>query len=386
MLAADSPMSSGFATHKKSFWLVLILVMASACSFSRNQRIEFEPQVISLSKEDLELARLNDEELFALGTSAYAAKDFAKASRCFGKLVDLYPHSPHHAKAVINAGLSLNKQERYQEALDRFLMLMDFARGTGDSLDAAFHAAECYYHLKNYPPAIKILSQIASRPDLSVADRLQAQVHHGVCLIENQQPEAAQTALRKAIALWEKEQEEERLDNYFLAQAHFFLGEIDRLYFESVVLDPDSREKTLSEDLEYKCEMLLSSQGHYLRAMRTGDSHWATAAGFRVGELYENLFSAMVNAKAPKELNEEERKIYHEELRKKVLVLVNKAINIYERTLATAQRLGLDSPFVARTKQGFERLKRILLDEPNLHTSSEAKTEAERFDEKKGAL
>ena len=47
------------------------------------QQVQFDPVTVTA---DLELASLNDEELFAGGTSAFAANDFAKAARYFGRL------------------------------------------------------------------------------------------------------------------------------------------------------------------------------------------------------------------------------------------------------------------------------------------------------------
>ena len=57
---------------------------------------------------------------------------------------------------------------------------------------------------------------------------------------------------------------------HFPAQAQFFLGEIFRVHYESIELDGSKTTDKLAEDLEYKSELLLSSQGHYLRAIRIG--------------------------------------------------------------------------------------------------------------------
>ena len=96
------------------------------------------------------------------------------------------------------------------------------------------------------------------------------------------------------------------MDDYFPAQAQFFLGEIYRLHYEGVKLDPDEKGGRAVTDLEYKAELLLSAQGHYLRAIRIGNGYWATAAGARIGGLYENLHDQMIHSPAPKELNAEE--------------------------------------------------------------------------------
>ncbi len=348
---------------------LLVFVVGCATTTANAPRpkaevLHFDPvEVTPSSKEELELANLNDEELFALGTSAYAAGDMEKAARCFSRLADVYPESPHRRNALYNAGLSYEKLGRFEEALDRFVPLADAEKGTGDALHAAFRVAECYYHLDNYTPAIELLAKIAVRDDIPFQEKLQAKVQGAICMIENQQLDQAEKELRVALLWYEQKKESELLDDYFPSQAQFFLGEIYRIYFEHVALDPDKGEDKLARDLEYKCELLLSAQGHFLRAIRLGNGQWATAAGFRIGALYENLYDAMLDAKVPAEFDDEQKQIYREELRKKVRILITKAMGIYERTLAAAERIGVDNPFIQKTRQSLERMKQILLEE-----------------------
>ncbi len=59
--------------------------------------------------------------------------------------------------------------------------------------------------------------------------------------------------------------------------------------------------------------------------------------------------------------------LYREELRKKVRVLMAKAIRIYEETLATARRVGAQSDYVERIRAALDRVKKLLLaDDPSL--------------------
>ncbi len=360
------------------------LLLAPSCASTRGAKagagqpevLRFDPVLVTAGgKEELELAGMNDEELFALGTSSFAAEDYEKAARCFSRLADTFPDSKHRAHAAFNAGLSLERLARFAEAAERFKPLADPARGTGDSLDAAFRLAECHYHLDQYAQAVEILSVIAAREDIPAQDRLQAKVHRGICQLEDGALDAAEISLRDSLSYWAEKKEAERLDEYFPGQAQFFLGEIYRIFYERVELDPEQGEDELAKDLETKCEMLLSAQGHYLRSIRIGDGQWATASGFRIGALYEDLYDAMLNAKVPLGLDEDQQQLYREELRKKVRVLVTKAMSIYERTLAAAERIGAENPFIAKTRESLDRLKQILLESPEEPAAPPAATE-----------
>ncbi|MGV3623682.1 MAG: tetratricopeptide repeat protein [Archangium sp.] len=349
------------------------LVVTTGCAHTRStgpgaQEVKFDEVVIT---GDLELEKLNDEELFAAATSFYAAEDFAQAARYFGRLCDFHPKSKHYRAALYNAGLALEKVKNFDDAWVRFSALSD-PKGTGDSLDAAFRVAECDYHLERYSDAIEILRIIGDRADLASDKRIEARVQQGICELESGSKDAAESTLRGVLTYWGGLPDKDLVDDYFPGQAQFFLGEIFRLHYESVQLDGNKSTEKLAEDLEYKSELLLSAQGHYLRAIRIGNGYWATASGNRIGGLYESMYEHMVNAPAPAELAPTEQNVYRAELRKKIRVLISKAITVYERTLEAAERIGASSPFVQQTRESLAHMKELLLAEAKAEEQEKA--------------
>ncbi|MFZ5469939.1 MAG: tetratricopeptide repeat protein [Myxococcota bacterium] len=341
----------------------LTAAMAAGCAHFQKTKtppreVRFDPMVIT---GDLELEKLNDEELFAAGTSFFAAQDFKQAARYFGRLSDFHPGSLHRRAALYNAGLSHQKLKEWEDAYQRFFDLADAQAGNDDAIDATFRLAECQYHLERFDDAAALLDIVANRTDLPVNRRIEAQVQKGICELEGGKSDQAESTLRKALGVYHELENKDEVDDYYPAQAQFFLGEIFRLHFETVQLDPEKGIDQLAKDLELKAELLLSAQGHYLRSIRMGNGYWATAAGAQIGGLYENLYDHMVNSPAPKELNGEEAEVYRQELRKKIRVLITKAITIYERTLEAAERIGAANPFVERTRESLRKMKDLLL-------------------------
>jgi tetratricopeptide (TPR) repeat protein len=363
-----------------------LLFMAGCAHVQRPQGrpvLEMPTTVITV---DAELLRLNDEELFARGTSAYAASDFEKAARYFGRITDAFPQSPHLREATYNAGLAHERQKQWDQAESRFLTLADATHGQGDALDAAFRLAETRYQLGHFDGAIEVLSQVAARADLPLNPRLEAMVQTGVCQVEEGQLDAAETTLRRAVDAYTSAPDRDGLDDYFPAQGQFFLGEVYRLRYEAVPLNADLSADKLSEDLELKAELLLSAQGHYLRSIRMGNGYWATASGSEIGGLYESFYQQMISAPAPKELKPDEAHVYQAELRKKIRVLLTKAITIYESTLETAERIGAGAtPFVDKTRERLTRMKALLLANEEEQDSQPVKAEAGPRDPSKPA-
>src|ERR1700694_2071852 len=110
-------------------------ILLSGCALFRGpgrsegqRELQFEPVVITA---DLELEKLNDEELFASGSSSFAAGDYAQAARYFDRLVDFHPHSKHLRVAAYQAGLAHEKLSDWEKALIRFRQLADPEKGKG---------------------------------------------------------------------------------------------------------------------------------------------------------------------------------------------------------------------------------------------------------------
>jgi tetratricopeptide (TPR) repeat protein len=346
---------------------LLLVLLASACATGRPRpadvppRLEFAPEEVKVSPLDLELQGKNDEELFAIGTAAYGAADYARAAAAFARLADLFPRSRHDPAALFNAGLAYERVDEWRLALERFRALERRYEGP-DAIEATFRVAECQYHLRELGDAHATLEALARRDGLSAGDRVRALAQLGILELEQGRPEDAERSLRLAVSAYQAASEGERLDDQFAAQAQYYLGEVYREWFRALALDPASRdEETLQRDLEHKAEMLLSAQGHYLRAIRMGNDRWAVASGFRIGELYDELRTQLLDAPLPPGLDAEHAATYRAELHRRVRVLATKAITAYEQTLARAARSGVDDlRFFSDAHGSLERLKAAL--------------------------
>jgi tetratricopeptide (TPR) repeat protein len=324
------------------------------------QVIEFEAVEITA---DLELDKLNDAELFAKGTAAYGAEDYKQAARYFGRLADFHPNSPQRTQALYNAGLSHRNLQEWEKAYQRFAELADAEKGQGDALEAAFFVAQAQYHLERYAEAAQLLTTLANRQDIPVGRRIEARVHQGVCEVELGLLEQAEATLRKALGEYQELPDKDEVSDFVPGQAHFFVGEIYRLRYEEVKLDATKGVDKLSTDFNDKLDLLRSAKGHYLRSMRIRNGHWITASGTRLGEMYEDLYTHIVNAPVPSEFDEEQAEVYRQEVRKHIRALLPNAITTYEETLEAAERLGERNPFVERTRENLRRVQALYLAE-----------------------
>lgn len=337
--------------------LFLALLLATACAGTSQHRRGDEPW-------RAEIQAFNQEELWACGNAAWQAQDFEKAAACYGLLADRHPEGRRWRQAQQSAALALESLERWEEALARYEAIQA-REGSGDA-DLRFRVVSCLYHLSRYEEALALLGPFLEERDLRPEDRIRALTYAGICKVEMGELEEAEAELRKALFFHRRHENQERVDEFFPSQAQFFLGEIYRLHFEALPLDQTDDVEQVKEDLEQKSQLLLSAQGHYLRTIRRGHPHWATAAGQRVGQLYEALYDEMMSAPVPAHLDPDQAALYRAMLRQKVRVLVQKAIAIYERNLAAAERTRVDSPFIEWTRESLQRMRGILLRDESL--------------------
>jgi hypothetical protein len=91
------------------------------------------------------------------------------------------------------------------------------------------------------------------------------------------------------------------------------------------------------------------------------NEQWAVAAGFRCGELYDELRKQMLDAPLPPGFSEEEASAYRELLLQRLRILAEKAIVAYEQTLALAARARVDdNRFLEPTRKALEEMRAIL--------------------------
>jgi hypothetical protein len=125
----------------------------------------------------------------------------------------------------------------------------------------------------------------------------------------------------------------------------------------------DQKEK-MAEQLEDKCQRLLSAQSAFIRAIKVGNPGWATAAGYKIGAMYEELYDDMVNLPVPPDLTSEQAQLYISELKSRVNILITKAMLVWERSLDMAHRTGADNEWVQRTETSLQRLRELIANQP----------------------
>lgn len=356
--------------------LAVLITIAGGCATSRSQNregnetapsktvVKLEPVKVVAQPDTPDGLEIYDAEtLFNRGREFLDNRYYADARIYFQKLLDEFPESSLARAAHYNLGVVLMQSGDPQSALMHFEIYLKDAQDPADRIDASFKRGACLAMLGQYPEVIALFDGLLKTEDLEPDDYIEANVDSGIGYFMTGDRGTAEYRFRQAVKTHDEEARNARLESrYFHAQALFYLAEIERLDFADVklVLPHPGKEEEMSQQLERKCERLLSAQYKYLLVIRTGHPGWAGAAGYKVGTLYEDLHKEMTSLPVPADLDEDQADIYRREMRKKVAVLVHKAIRVYQNTMDMARRTGSDSVWIEKTQHSLERMQELM--------------------------
>jgi TolA-binding protein len=332
------------------------------------EQVHMDPIVVHTQPDPLTgLEGYDAEQLMEVGRQQMAAEAWDRAVAVFERLLAEFPTSDYVASALYNTGLCLEHLAEWAQAADRYQRIIDGFAGGETARDAHFRKALMMGKLERWEDVANTFWAIRQLPGLSTLDELEARVGQGVGMFMQGDYATAESEFRGALSFYEDKKKGEFLPaEYWVGQSRFYLGEIYAREMEAIRLSaPAAAEKEWVEmmgaELEKKCDLLLRAQNNFIRTIRVGHHGWATAAGFRIGSLYERLYDDLIQVPVPPELSEEQQQVYREELKKRVEVLVTKAIKVYEMSLEMAERIGQKNEWVDKTSRSLERMKQLYL-------------------------
>jgi tetratricopeptide (TPR) repeat protein len=146
------------------------------------------------------------------------------------------------------------------------------------------------------------------------------------------------------------------------AQLRFALAEIRRVRSERIALMPVTPDFVLK--LELRCAGLLDAQTAFSDAIRSIDTHWAAMSGVRVGEMYRTLHKELMSI-PPTELakTEHDKQLFYAIMHVRYRALIEKGIEMMNRTLALAEKTNDTSSWVKRAQDMKSDMEASLVEE-----------------------
>lgn len=301
-------------------------------------------ELLDEAERTLELERTAEAAALFGRVLAHPDLDDAAARRAYLGLASAHEIAGDCAAAVRAYAAYL---ERFPDPVDR--PIVDANRGA------------CEAELAQWEASARSFGSVAEAPEQLASTRIEARARQGFALFQLDRFDDADVALADADAHFDRaqrEQSERFATYYFVGMARFYRAAIlHRRFREVEIVLPEA---VMAERFQKKLALLTEAQAAYNHTIAAKHMFWVSSAGFHLGQLFGELYDALMHAPVPDWLDERQRHTYYEELKKQLRPIVVKAVWVLEKNLETARRLGYDSEFIARTEADLTRLSRLL--------------------------
>lgn len=358
-------MRTAHISHHKSLLLALAAGLAlQACGSTTRSIVELDAIEFRARQADerVEVDTLDPDVLFKEAARLFTDKKFAESVAKYEVFLEHFPEDRAAPLAAFNAGLGREELQQWAPALALHQRALAGFTKESDRVDALFRIGNCQEKLEQWA-AMEDTFEAALALKLSVMDRAEAWVRRGWAYQKLGDLTQAERAYKECLRVYNDNLHLRVFEgSYWVSMAQFQLGEIYRALFDGIAFRlPVER---MERDLEDKSNLFLKAQAAYLRTVRLHNSQWSIAAGFRLGAMYEDFYTDMVEAEYPAELGEQEVALYFSELKKNILPLVQRAVEIYERNLTMSERAGArGTEWAEKTQKHLAHLRGLLRDE-----------------------
>lgn len=303
-------------------------------------------------------------ELFTRATDLLNHDRCAEAVALYDKIDTEFPDSDYVSAALYNAGLCLQQTHALDAARVRYTRLRERAPGSTDIKNATFQLAEVLVDLERFQDGVAIADELLAREDLSADERLEALARRAQGMLGAGDLDGADRQARGALAFFRTRPTDDSVrDDFFAAAANYVLAETYRLRGQAIEF-PTGGVEVQKPVLIRRAELLLEAQREYFNTIHFSNVRWTAASGYRIGHMYDELWHSIMSAPVPPSLPPEGHPIYRQELAKLIKPLVRHAIRYWEVTLLLLERTGFQSEWTAQTRVDLERVRQLLLEQP----------------------
>ncbi|TKC94128.1 hypothetical protein [Polyangium fumosum] len=286
-----------------------------------------------------------------------------EAAEVFDKLERHAPDGEIGAASLYNAAVGYEALGEREASATRLRELVRRFPGHALERSALFRLGRALAYLERWSELVAVAEKLIARQDLVVLEVIEARGARALGLVEQDLVEEAAREITTARDLVERERlGEAGKPPIELAQLWFALGEVRRKRSEAIKFEP--MPPNFAETLEKRCQGLLDAQGAYTEAMRSLDAHGSAMAGYRVGQLYQELHRDVMRVPPPAAADTLRKKqLFEGAMRLRYRVLLEKGLKMMEGTVRLGDRTGEASAWIGRAREAQRALELALADE-----------------------
>jgi len=306
---------------------------------------------------------ITEAELAKRAERALVEQRWQVAADAYATLFAADSQGPHAAEYLFNRGIALEGMDDRAKARDVFLDLARLFPQDAKARAALVRAATLDAYLEDWKALAAIGDALLARGDLDDVDRLVALGARGLAQVELGEDRIASSDVHEGLDLADQLHYGDRdVLPVAVAQLRFALGELRRVRSERIALDPPPPD--FLSKLDERCGGLLEAQAAYAMAVRSVDPHWATMAGYRVGEMYRALHRDLMRIPPPPtSKTERQKQVFFAFMHVRYRVLLEKGLRELQQTVALSERTSDSSAWTQRARAALSEMETALSSE-----------------------
>jgi len=280
---------------------------------------------------------------------------YEDAAKRFRSVAELIPKTERAHVAQFNAGLCWEYARQPDEAAKDYRAVLESARNEKEAMKIRFRLVNVLELNKAWTELYENLVVLEAQK-LNALDRMSVLTRMGVSILEMGRGDDAEPWLEMAVTFWQENQDLAIIrTGAHIAQAQYALARIyEKRFVEQPLRLPIEQ---MEKDLLSKWRLLLATQNMCLQVVNRGNVKYGLKAGLKVGLVYELFYDSLMEAEVPPELDDEQKAVYFDELRKKIRPYLFEAFEIYRTNLRVAMRKGHTGEVMQATKAAMDRLR-----------------------------
>jgi TolA-binding protein len=307
------------------------------------------------------IATENNESQFKERALYAAANEYQKigkntqAALAFEELADSHPESELADEALYQAATLRENNQEWTLAAANYVKLEENFPESNYAAQSLKNAALCYENQKEWFAAKKLYTKFTNKYSHETQDMIECLFKSGEMAYKTNNFDQALSSFHQTIDFYRSEISNGKLlDNYFVANAQFMIGEIYFQDYQTLDLKPP-----LKQNLRRKIDKLNLVLNNYKETLEYQVADWSTAASYKIGRAFEELVRAFMESPPPPGLEQQQVKLYTEKLEQSAIPHKESALKAYIQNIKKAKQNQIENVWIAQSR---ERMQ-ILMDE-----------------------
>ncbi len=300
---------------------------------------------------------LGEKAAFTAGQVYEKVIYYDRAAKAYELVWAKFRTGTRGADALFNAGLLRQALGQNKEAIQHYQEYAKKFRERKDAPDVAFNIGVVLESAGDDGPAYKAYVDYAKLYRSSGKRIVEAWTRAGRTSLRLGQQRRAKDELATAQKLWKSASGKDKTAaTPWAAEARYLEGELVFAEFEKVRLDVPP--KQLEKALKAKGKLLGDAEKVYASVIDYQDLKWATAALYRVGQVYDGFAEALVAAadKPPADVPADQVQAYQDAINEYVVTIQDKAVELFAVGYSKAIQMQVYDEYTAKIRTALGRL------------------------------